>query len=89
MGLDLLELILETEKVFGVELRGTNAAPPTAGELFDVTLTALREQHPERFEADTNYVETVWTRQRSIIADVFGVDPEKVTKSTNLYSGPS
>jgi acyl carrier protein len=85
MGLDLVEIVLETEDEFDVQL-DHDKAPVVVGELYDVTLAALREQRPERFDADAAYADKVWDQFRAMICRQLGLEPEQVVKSAHFVT---
>lgn len=84
MGLDLIEIVIETEEEFEVSLSHDDI-PLTCGELLDATLHSLRVRHPERF-VDDAYPDRVWEQLKGLICTQLGVSSEEVVPSANFVT---
>jgi hypothetical protein len=86
MGIDFYEVYLEVEEEFDIHFVDNPALVPVehVGELFDVMLRALREQHPERFNTDGRYDERAWDQYKSLLVNQLGLRPEQVVRSAHF-----
>jgi acyl carrier protein len=85
MGLDFYELHLELEEDFEIKLADSPALPVEhVGELFDVLLAAIREQHPDRFAANPNYQQHAWAKYVDILVNQLGLNPKHVVRSAHF-----
>ena len=74
MGLDTVELVIEVEKLFEIEIRDANAAKlVSVGDLHGYVVDELRRL--ERFDGNAD---TVYAQLRDIICEQLGVKPEQV-----------
>lgn len=81
MGLDLVEIVLEVEEEFDVQLNH-HEPPLLVGELFEMTLAPIRKQYSDKMLADDD----VWIAMRNLIADQLGLPNERVTREANFVT---
>jgi acyl carrier protein len=79
MGLDSVELVMNTEKHFGIEIPDDVAETLfTVGDLHGFIVAELgrngREQNPD----------TVFVELRQLICDQFGINPERVVAEARI-----
>lgn len=87
MGLDLFELDLEVEEVFDVELNEAELSHViTVGELWQLTLAALKAQHPERFASDSDFASQAWQELVRLISIQLGLERERVVESARFVN---
>ena len=82
MGLDFFEVYLELEEEFDVRILDYDLLPvERVGDLYDVLIMGLREQHPERFVENTQYEETVWEQYVNFLVNQLGLHRNQIVKS--------
>jgi hypothetical protein len=82
MGLDLMEVLLEAEEEFDVKLP-SDGFPDTVGGFYDRIIDSLREQRPERFDADSDYPDQVWEQLKAMLVNQLALNPDDVVRSAH------
>ncbi len=89
MGLDFVEILMETEETFGISLPDAEVAElATPGDLYEVIVRQVRAR-PIDVNADdpptTPWSEDrIWAQLQQIIADELGLDVAEVTREAHL-----
>jgi hypothetical protein len=86
MGLDLYEVFLDVEQEFEIQIRDDQMqSVENVGDMYNVTVICIREQHPERFAAKQSYDELVWEHFKDLLGRQLGLKPEQVVKSARFF----
>jgi hypothetical protein len=86
MGVDFYEVYIDLEQDFDIRFLNDVMSVPAeyVGELFDVLIKALREQHPERFAVDSHYEELVWEQYKGYFVNQLDVRPEHFVRTAHF-----
>ena len=79
MGLDTVELVMDVEEKFDIEISDRDASKiETVGQLYDTVLAKLTEKHAS---VDR---EQVWEQLRMIFVDEFGLRTAQVVPEARI-----
>lgn len=78
MGMDLIEMQMDLEEEFEVDVFYEDDVDETVGEMFEKIVKAL-EAKGIAYDSDD-----VWRRMLVVIVDITGDDPTKITKETRV-----
>ena len=81
MGLDLVEIVIEAEEEFNVNIDGRDP-PLLVGDLLTAVIASIRSQSPESQLSD----EDIWRRLQRMISEQLGVPIQQVTPSANFVT---
>jgi acyl carrier protein len=74
-GIDFSEIYCQLRDDFDIQLVDADLVKAeTVGDLFDVVLQALKEQHPQRFVNDPDYWHKAWDQYVDVLVDQTGLD---------------
>jgi acyl carrier protein len=81
MGMDLLEIVIDSEEEFDIRL-DHDVVPLLVSDLLEPIIAAVRQQHPDSRLTDDD----VWRQLRRMISDQLGVPLDRVTKTANFVT---
>lgn len=81
MGLDVVELFMQAEETFGIEISNDDAGSAyTVGDLYNLVLKELEKKDGKKV-ADP---EAVWRKLRQLVVEQLQVDEEEVVKEARF-----
>jgi len=85
MGLEIIEILLIFEEEFRIKIPDEAIQPmETAGDLYELVVTQIRKQHPDRFDANDSYGDQVWQTIKWTLHEVVGTDLDVIRMESRL-----
>ena len=81
VGLDIVEIFMQAEETFGIEIDNDNAgSASTVGDLYNLVLKELEKKNGKKAEDP----EAVWRKLRRLIVEQLQVDEEDVVPEAHF-----
>jgi len=96
MGLEMVEIIMEVEETFGIQIPDDETAEVvTPGDLYDLIVQRLRTRDSVQSSVEQDYgrpdmrsitwdEDHLWAKLQQIIADVLGIQAADVTREAHF-----